>query len=381
MASGYSFYCYLFAEEHSRILSAESWPQSPSDEHLIIGETRRSNMEDYLEMNHGVEVMHKMTLKEHFTLYWEFFFNREERIPASKLPLQKLQPSELLAGGSGGLKASWLGHSSLFINIDGYTVLTDPVFQRKITPVGPKGFHRQLPLHLDDVAAVDIVIISHDHYDHLNKYSILGLAAKTTVFVVPEKVGKWLVKWGIPQEKIVELAWWETFSFTPDLQITATPAQHFSGRGLWDRNTTLWASWVISSGHHRIFFSGDSGYFDGFSEIGQKFGPFDVTFLECGAYNEGWANIHMFPEETVKAYHDLKGKILQPVHWATFNLSLHPWYEPIERLMTASWQDGACLSMPVIGAVVDYNDRKNDSLWWLPLIEKSKVAKYGICPS
>jgi L-ascorbate metabolism protein UlaG (beta-lactamase superfamily) len=176
------------------------------------------------------------------------------------------------------------------------------------------------------------------------------------------------------KEKIVELAWWQEYALDENLTLAATPAQHFSGRGLTDRNRTLWASWAILGPNHRVFFSGDSGYFDGFKQIGRKYGPFDTTFIECGAYNENWSGIHMFPEQTVQAHRDLEGKILQPIHWATFNLSLHPWYEPMERLIAAARSGRVTTSTPIMGRIVDYTTFQSHDYWWRPAMARSLRA-------
>lgn len=321
----------------------------------------------------GVAVMKHRSLPEQLQLFWKFFFDKGERVPTETLPFLALNPPELLAATGKGLQGSWLGHSSLLINIDGHTILTDPVFERKVSWVGPTRFGNELPMPVSRLAAVDVVVISHDHYDHLNAFSIKQLINKTSSFVVPLGVGRRLQQWGVPAEKITELAWGENTVPQKGLTITATPAQHFSGRGLFDRNETLWASWVIQTDHHSIFFSGDSGYFPGFKEIGAAFGPFDVTFLECGAYNEDWANVHMFPEETLQAFFDLGGKVLQPVHWATFNLSFHAWYEPIERLVYAAGNQGAAVSTPVMGQIVNYDQPIHTQPWWLMAMAKSKT--------
>lgn len=317
----------------------------------------------------ATQVMNKMTVKEHIEMYWKFFFEKGEKIPTERLPQKRLEYTQLFGEKKNGLKTAWLGHSSLLINIDGYSILTDPVFEAKVSPVGPTRFNKELPITAQDVSAVDVVIISHDHYDHLNKYSVLQLVDKTGLFIVPLGVGKRLEKWGVPVTKIVELNWWDDIQPLAGLTITATPSQHFSGRGLFDRNSTLWASWVIKTDNHSLFFSGDSGYFDGFKKIGEQYGPFDVTFLECGAYNEGWSNVHMFPEETVQAFFDLGGKVLQPIHWATFNLALHSWYEPAERLVDEALEKGATISTPLIGQVVDYNETVTADLWWREVLD------------
>lgn len=320
----------------------------------------------------GKDIMQKMSIGEHINMFWKFFFEKGEKVPTEPLPQERVDLSALFDGGPRGLKSAWLGHSSLLINIDGYSILTDPVFERKVTVVGPTRFNTELPLEIDDLPSVDVVIISHNHYDHLNKYSVRQLKEKVTVFLVPVGVGPLLKKWGVPEEKIVEMNWWDEVEPVEGLRIAATPSQHFSGRGVFDKNKSLWASWVIQSADNRVFFSGDSGYFDGFKEIGRKYGPFDVAFLECGAYNERWSAVHMMPEETVQAFLDLKGKMLQPIHWATYNLAFHAWYEPIERLTSEAWNRGAPVSSPIIGQVVDYQKDTTANLWWLPAMERSR---------
>ena len=330
--------------------------------------TEHNSMTD----SEGVALMERMTVKEHLDMYRKFFFEKADKYPGEPLPQKQVDLPALLNTKKNSLKSAWLGHSSLLISIDGYSILTDPVFQKKITPIGPSRFNEDFPLGIEDLPSIDIVIISHDHYDHLNKFSIQQLADKTSMFVVPNGVGARLKKWGIKEEKITELSWWNSFSFNGELSIVATPAQHFSGRGLFDRNKSLWASWVIMSPHHRIFFSGDSGYFDGFKSIGERFGPFDVAFLECGAYNQRWSNVHMFPEQTVQAFIDLKGMVLHPIHMATFNLSLHPWYEPMERLVNEAWRRSITVSTPIAGQVVDYSQHIAANLWWIPIMNRDK---------
>jgi L-ascorbate metabolism protein UlaG (beta-lactamase superfamily) len=190
------------------------------------------------------------------------------------------------------------------------------------------------------------------------------LNPKAGLFIVPLLVGKRIENWGIPRKKIVEVDWWKEYRVDDRLLIAATPAQHFSGRGLASRNKTLWTSWVIAGPHHKIFFSGDSGYFDGFKRIGGKYGPFDMTFIECGAYNEKWHFVHMFPEEVVRAHLDLKGKILHPVHWGTFKLALHSWYEPMSRLSKAADSEKVTIATPIIGETTVYGYPITSKPWW-----------------
>jgi L-ascorbate metabolism protein UlaG (beta-lactamase superfamily) len=313
----------------------------------------------------GSRTMDEMSIFGHMKIAWQFFFAENDRVPAEQLPLARIGAAAFTATKDKQLQVHWLGHSSLLINIEGHTILTDPLFERKVSLFGPTRFHSELPLAIEEKGIkVDVVLISHDHYDHLNKFTMRYLADKTGLFLVPRRVGKRLVKWGIPQEKIVELGWWEEYSPSSTLTLVATPSHHFSGRGLTDRNATLWTSWVMFTPEHRVYFSGDSGYFPGFKKIGEKYGPFDMTFLECGAYNERWSNVHMFPEQTVAAHLDLTGKILQPLHWATFNLSFHPWYEPMERLTSAAAKAGVRISTPIIGELVDFNNLSESRPWW-----------------
>ena len=313
---------------------------------------------------YGVKEPMDWTLADFAATTWDYLFNGSDRTPAGELPHEKVDLEAFNNAKRDQLNATWLGHSTLMINIDGYRVLTDPVFEKRVSMVGPTRFNGEVPLDIQQIPSVDAVIISHDHYDHLNKFSVQQLKTRTDRFIVPRGVGARLVKWGIPRNKIVELDWWEEYRFDHKLRIAATPAQHFSGRGLTDRNATLWASWVIATPRHKIFFSGDSGYFDGFVQIGRIYGPFDMTFIECGAYNTSWSQVHMFPEQTVQAHLDLGGQVLHPIHWGTFNLALHPWYEPMERLTAAAESAGVTTATPAVGGTTVYGQRIPTRKWW-----------------
>ncbi|MBU1343077.1 MAG: MBL fold metallo-hydrolase [Proteobacteria bacterium] len=316
-----------------------------------------------------------MTAKDYLSSTWRFLFEKNNQTPDQPLPVQPVDLSCFNTADHNQLNSTWFGHSSLMINMNGYKILTDPVFEKKVSMVGPTRFNGGLPFDPKQLTRVDVVIISHDHYDHLNKTSIQILTPVTTRFIVPLAVGKRLVSWGVPEDKIIELDWWETVEFDDHLRITATPAQHFSGRGIGDRNTTLWASWVITSPDFNIFYSGDSGYFNGFKTIGDTLGPFDVTFLECGAYDELWRPVHMFPEETAKAHLDLRGGILHPIHWGTFNLALHPWYDPMQRLITAAQSNHIRVATPMAGQSIDYATGELGTHWWEKITNQPHITQ------
>jgi len=295
----------------------------------------------------------------------EFFLPGSERVPRSPVLPEVVDPAVLGRAGDEVLRVHWLGHSTALIEIDGLTLLTDPVFGKRVGPVpgvaGPRRFFDMLPLELADVPALDAVLISHDHYDHLEYAAIRALKDRVGAFFVPLGVGAHLERWGVPGEQIVELDWWQQATLGP-LTMTLAPTRHFSGRSALDGFKTLWGAWAIHGPHHRVYFGGDSGYWEGFAEIGERLGPFDLTLLECGAYNEGWAYIHMMPEQTAAAHRDLRGEVLLPIHWAKFNLSLHAWTEPVERLLAAA--DGLRVATPRVGAPLLVGDELPTETWW-----------------
>jgi len=272
---------------------------------------------------------------------------------------------------------TWLGHITILIKIDNKLLLTDPMFSERAGALGwlsPKRYSETLT-STDNLPLIDVVLITHNHSDHLDENSIKALIPKTKHFIAPLAVGALLQEWGVPSEKIHELDWWQAKTFD-DLTITATPAKHTSERGLFDKNMTLWASYSIQGKKKKLYISGDSGWFNGLYEIGERLGPFDVTFFEIGAYSnlKGQMEVHYNPEQAVKAHQAIKGKIMVPCGWGTFDLGLFPWYEPIERFLTAANQAGIDYLTPKIGEVVIPGKVGGRESWWKPFI-KNKQEK------
>lgn len=285
--------------------------------------------------------------------------------PDGSLPQSLLTRKELNELSNDQIFIVKLGHSSLLLKVYGKYWLIDPIFSQRASPfsfMGPKRF-QNTPISIEELPNIERVLISHNHYDHLDKNSIINLAGKTQQFLVPLGIEGDLQSWGITKEKIINFDWWQELQ-SEGILVALTPAQHFSGRGLSDRNTTLWGSWVIKTSHERFFFSGDSGYFDGFKKIGHKYGPFDITFIETGAYNSDWPTVHMLPEMSVQAHLDLQGKVMVPIHNSTFDLAFHPWYEPLERVLAAAKAHNVKLSTPINGEIINSKNIDSDDRWW-----------------
>lgn len=294
---------------------------------------------------------------------WELIGNRGVGRPASPIPLAA---PAIFEGDSGPLAVSWFGHSTALLEIDGYRVLTDPVWSDRCSPsdiVGPRRLHPP-PVQLEGLPAVDAVVISHDHYDHLDIDTVMALAhTQRAPFFVPLGVGAHLRAWGIPERRIVELDWHQSAKLD-ELIVTCLPARHFSGRFL-DRNATLWASWAFVGPNHRAYFGGDTGYTKSFAHIGEEHGPFDLTLLPIGAYNAAWPDVHMNPEEAVRAHLDLtESGLLVPIHWGTFRLAPHPWAEPVERLLTAAEPERVHVAVPAPGQRIDPTSPVKSNPWW-----------------
>ena len=282
----------------------------------------------------------------------------KDKNPLKSLPTIKLQSNNLTDG-----KFVWLGHSTLLMNTGGLIVMTDPVFNRASPlPIFGKPFSFENPITIEDLPKVNVVVISHDHYDHLDAKAIKNLSKIVDHFFVPLGIKAHLESWGVDKNKISELDWYDSEDYK-SIKFTLTPAQHFSGRGLTDRNATLWGSWIVNSDTMKAYYSGDGGYSEIFKELGNKYGPFDIAFIENGAYNANWSKIHMFPDEVVQASIDLNAKVLFPIHWCKFDLSIHPWDEPIIRVTHEAEKRNVNIATPMIGDVFDLINLPK-TRWW-----------------
>ena len=331
-------------------------------------------------------------LAKRLSVFGEFFFGRGRRTPPNQLPVES--PLEAWARPvETGLRATWLGHSTVLLEIDGVRVLTDPVWGDRIGPfsfAGPKRFHAA-PVSVEALPPLDAVIVSHDHYDHLDYPTIAALARsqRHVPFYTSLGVGAHLEAWGVPPSRIVELDWWEEATLpSGKLSFTAAPSRHFSGRGN-GANRTLWSSWAIRTDKHRVFFSGDTGRTDEFEEVGRRLGPFDLVMLEVGAHHPLWGQIHLDPDNALVVHRMLGGGakrpgILLPIHWGTFDLALHPWEEPAERLVLEAARQGVHVITPRLGRAVEPSRIETVDPWWRavrdPAASDAEAAPLGVSP-
>lgn len=298
----------------------------------------------------------------YFTIMREFMKDKPGRYPQTTIPVVKTDLNKLPFGQPALI---WFGHSSYLLVLEGKRILVDPVFSDRPSPIqfiGTKSFAGRV-YSPNDLPDIDLLLLTHDHYDHLDYSTIAHLKSRVKKVLAPLGVGEHLVYWGLSPTSIQEFDWWEGAEAFDDIYITATPARHFSGRGL-IRNKTLWTSYVLQTLHHKIFVGGDSGYDTAFTTIGEKFGPFDLALLECGQYDKNWPNIHMMPEETVQASIDLQAKVLMPVHWGKFVLSNHTWRDPIVRATTKAKELNVKTTTPIIGELVLINGSFPATEWW-----------------
>ena len=294
-----------------------------------------------------------------------FRSNPYGRPPEGSIPVVHPRPAELAPLTAGGLKVTWLGHSTVFLTLGGTRILTDPIWSKRSGPfswIGPRRYCAP-PIPLEELPRPHVVVISHDHYDHLDRPTVEAMRDWDTRFVVPLGVGARLVGWGIPSSRITELDWWE-HTQVGTVEITATPARHASGRGLFDKDRTLWAGYAFGSPEHRVYFSGDTGLFPGLREIGERLGPFDLTMLEVGAYGPSWPDWHLGPEQAVSAHLTVKAARMLPIHWGLFNLAGHGWTEPAERLQVAARARGALALFPRPGEPFEPASQPPLTRWW-----------------
>ena len=294
----------------------------------------------------------------------EFLCGGVRRVPSEPLPL--VNPVDRWSKPpESGLRVTWLGHSTMLIEIDGVRVLTDPVWGERASPLpfaGPKRFHPP-PAPLDALPPLDAVLVSHDHYDHLDRPTIRALARLRVPFIASLGVGAHLERWGVPSDRITELDWWEQADLR-GVTVTAAPAQHFSGRGIKDRNTTLWSSFHLRGPTHSFFDGADTGLTDEYLEIARRLGPFDMVTLEIGAYHPSWGDIHLGPDNALAAYGMLGSGAFLPIHWGTFNLGLHPWNEPIETVFRRAPALGVALVTPRLGEPLEPSRAEAPEAWW-----------------
>lgn len=301
------------------------------------------------------------------TLAHYLFADKSKKNPQEVIAVKPFDAQAFSQVPEDSIAFTWFGHSSILMRINGVTILADPILEGErasmFSFMGPERFEYSDQITVEDLPEIDAVILSHDHYDHLDYPTIKVLKERVDRFFLPLGVGAHFAAWGVPEEHITELNWWDEVDIK-GVKLAFTPTRHFSGRGFGDRFHTLWGSWVVMGPNKRIYFSGDSGYFPGFKEIGDKYGPFDLTFMECGAYNEGWSEIHMFPEETAQAHLDVQGKLLMPIHWGKFDLSLHPWKESVQRLSKKAKEERISLFTPEVGQMISLSDSSNLDTWW-----------------
>jgi L-ascorbate metabolism protein UlaG (beta-lactamase superfamily) len=304
--------------------------------------------------------------------------------PKARPSTAPVEPARFAAPPSSGLRVTWLGHSTILLEIDGHRFLTDPVWSERIGPIGFTGPKRWFPplLALRDLPPLDAVLLSHDHYDHLDYATIVALKDRNVIFVAPLGVGTHLERWGVSAAQIVELDWWDSRVFG-DLTLWVTPARHASGRVLLvDDGATLWAGYAFIGTRHRVYYSGDTGLFPGLRMIGDRLGPFDLTMIEVGQYDQTWPDWHLGPEQAVEAHQRVRGEMMLPVHWGLFTLASHGWTEPIERVLVAARDAGAVVISPRPGQSVEPTAERPQEHWWPTLpwrtgAENPIVAHHG----
>lgn len=289
---------------------------------------------------------------------FSMFYPPKEKNPQKPLPSVKFDKGKIV-----DVSVTWFGHSSVLIDTASTTIMIDPVFNRASpVPIFGKAFAIENPILQNDLPKINVVVISHNHYDHLDYKAIKKFGNNVDKYFVPLGIKAYLLRWGIEDSKIVELDWYENAEFN-NINFVLTPARHYTSRTVNDSGKTLWGSWVIKSNEHSIYFSGDNGYSDIYKAIGEKYGPFDIAFIEIGAYNKRWSQIHLFPEEAIQASLDLKAELTLPIHWAKFDLSRHAWDEPAIRFVDEAKKQNVKISTPLIGETFTLENAPQEN-WW-----------------
>ena len=351
----------LFLSIMTFLKTSPQFGASPADAHLEkISKSKNYGSNQFINL---IPTSMDMNFRNGMGVMYSWMFENGGREPDKALPTQFKNNSNHIPDSLS--RITWYGHSAILLEIDGKKILIDPMLGKSASPVPfmTNRFRYDVPIDLELIPHIDAVILSHDHYDHLDYPSIIKLKDRIDHFYTPLGVGSHLKRWGVEDLKITELDWWESTTID-QIQIVATPARHFSGRGLSDRNKTLWASWIVIGENEKIFFSGDSGYGPHFKEIGDKYGPFDFAMMECGQYNHQWEAIHMMPEQTIQASMDVNAKIMMPIHWSAFNLSLHTWTDPVERALKAAQLHDVNMITPQIGYRFSPTLMGESKIWW-----------------
>lgn len=340
---------------------APQFGSNPSSEHKKIYETF------YNYKDGGFESLEETPMMTGEISTWDFFKSNPSRQPSRDIRPKKINQSSFMKLDKNQYKLAWLGHSAFMINLSNKIILLDPMLGSHAAPLpmpSLKRYNQTLPIDLDSLKRIDAVIISHDHYDHLDYSTIKKIKKYVKLFIVPHGVGSHLRKWNVEDEKIIELNWNENYELD-NIEIICLPARHFSGRGPLNRNSTLWSSWALKSSTTKIYFSGDSGYGKHFKEIGDGHGPFDISLIDCAQYNQAWKYSHMFPSEAVLAAKDLKTKFFMPIHWGGFTLALHPWDEPVQESINHADEAGLKYFTPEIGDIISEERIKGRfNKWW-----------------
>lgn len=327
---------------------------------------RRARLEASPQVHDGRYTNPQKLVNDHWRSLTDAFHTSPDTSPKAPVPFRPVTRRALDVPAASGLRVTWLGHSTTLLELGGQRVLTDPVWSERVSPVdavGPVRTHPP-PLPLAELPPIDAVLISHDHYDHLDYPSIVALRERVRRFIVPLGVGAHLAYWGVPEERIVELDWWQAVTLGNNLEISAVPARHASGRMVVDDDAKGWNGYALVAGERRVYFSGDTGLFPALREIGARFGPFDLTLIEVGQYGRSWPDWHLGPEQAVRAHGWVRGKVMLPIHWATFTLAYHGWTEPIERTVAAAHADGVTLVAPLPGQSFEPSTPPPVTPWW-----------------